>query len=435
MSGNENWSNIFAFAGSVVAIGIILVYLQAILVPFVLAIFLAYLVRPFAEWISEHLCLCRRRTRRGRASPPHDPEEVASLLPKPAAASSSASSPQAGLDLPGALNRGATISGQMIDEATQQIQTGLPRWVGVVLAMALAITLLAGVIVLMASSVSSLGSRLDAYQARAHELWAIALFHLRPLGLELPDNLVIPTKALSAQLGSALSFGLYLLNDFILVLIFLVFLLLEPPSARSPLRRRIDDSVSRYLVLKSLICLSLAVFTFIVLSVLRFPLALFLAIVTYILSFIPNLGPMVAALLPLPICLLDTTVSPGGAILAVFLPALAHVVTGNVLEPQLFGSQFRMSPVVILFSLGVWWILWGIVGAMLAVPLTSILRLIASDLIQNGDAGYYIIVLNQLLEGRALDSVTEPTPVPTPRRAPRVVGFDDDDESADLKDV
>ena len=94
-----------------------------------------------------------------------------------------------------------------------------------------------------------------------------------------------------------------------------------------------------------------------------------------------------------------------------------------------------MNPVIILFSLGVWYIVWGTVGAMLAVPLTSILRLIASDLIQNGDAGYYIIVLNQLLEGRALDSVTEPTPVPTPRRAPRVVGFDDDDESADLKDV
>lgn len=47
-----------------------------------------------------------------------------------------------------------------------------------------------------------------------------------------------------------------------------------------------------------------------------------------------------------------------------------------------------MSPVVILFSLGVWWILWGIVGAMLAVPLTSILRLIASDLMQNNEAGY-----------------------------------------------
>ena len=54
-----------------------------------------------------------------------------------------------------------------------------------------------------------------------------------------------------------------------------------------------------------------------------------------------------------------------------------------------------------------WWILWGIVGAMLAVPLTSTMRIICSDLISTGSAGYYVRVLNQLLEGRPLDSVDD----------------------------
>ena len=151
------------------------------------------------------------------------------------------------------------------------------------------------------------------------------------------------------------------------------------------------------------------------LSLLRFPLALFLSIATYFLTFIPNLGPMIAALLPLPICVLDASVPPGAAALAVALPALAHVLVGNGLEPKLFGAQFRMSPVIILFSLGVWWILWGIVGAMLAVPLTSIIRIICSDLIQNGATGSYILLLNQLLEGKALDAVSGvDTEAPTP---------------------
>ena len=87
-----------------------------------------------------------------------------------------------------------------------------------------------------------------------------------------------------------------------------------------------------------------------------------------------------------------------------------------------------MSPVVILFSLGVWTILWGIVGAMLAVPLTSILRLIASDLMQSGEAGYYIIVLNQLLEGRALDITTERDEAAAPSTSSRHGLGDDDDE-------
>ena len=66
---------------------------------------------------------------------------------------------------------------------------------------------------------------------------------------------------------------------------------------------------------------------------------------------------------------------------------------------------------------------------MLAVPLTSILRLIASDLMQNGDAGYYIIVINQLLEGRALDSIAGTADVATPQR--RNLNL----ESEDLKSV
>jgi AI-2 transport protein TqsA len=411
-NADDAWSRVFAFSGSIVFVGTVLAYLKPVLVPFVLAIFLAYLVRPFAEWISTHLCFWRRR--RGRAparfaaasaesgsteaGSAYDPEEAESLLPKPVDAGGS----------PRGLNRAATMGGLLVEEATYQMEATLPHWVGVVLAMGLAIALILGAVVLMTTSVASLGPRVDAYQQRARDLWSIAAFHLRPLGLQVPDELILPTKAISSHLATVLNVGLGLLNDFILVLIFLVFLLLDKGRAdeRSSLRRRIDDSVSRYLVLKSLICFGLATFTFLVLYALSFPLALFVAITTYVLSFIPNLGPMVASLLPLPICLLDVSVSPERAALCVALPSLAHVLVGNLLEPQIFGSQFRMSPVVILFSLGVWWTLWGIVGAMLAVPLTSILRIIASDLISNGEGGFFILVLNQLLEGRPLDSVS-----------------------------
>ena len=57
----QDWARVFSFVGSIVFVGVILVYLQAILVPFILAIFLAYLVRPFAEFISNNLCAWRRR--------------------------------------------------------------------------------------------------------------------------------------------------------------------------------------------------------------------------------------------------------------------------------------------------------------------------------------------------------------------------------------
>ena len=60
---------------------------------------------------------------------------------------------------------------------------------------------------------------------------------------------------------------------------------------------------------------------------------------------------------------------------------------------------------------------------MLAVPLTSILRIICSDLIQNGAGGYYILLLNQLLEGRPLDAVSSTDLDKTPTRTPARAGF------------
>ena len=58
-------------------------------------------------------------------------------------------------------------------------------------------------------------------------------------------------------------------------------------------------------------------------------------------------------------------------------------------------------------------ILWGLVGAMLAVPLTSVLRIITSDLMQSGAGGPYVALLSSLLEGRPLD-VALPGVDPTP---------------------
>ena len=71
------------------------------------------------------------------------------------------------------------------------------------------------------------------------------------------------------------------------------------------------------------------------------------------------------------------------ALVAVVVPLATHVCVGSLLEPLLFGRQFRMNPVVILFSLGVWYILWGSIGAVLAVPLTSILRIVCAYLLEN----------------------------------------------------
>ena len=180
-----------------------------------------------------------------------------------------------------------------------------------------------------------------------------------------------------------------------------------------------------------------------------FPLGLFVALATFVLNFIPSLGPTISTLLVVPIILL-ANLEPYQSVIALFVPLLLHILVGNILEPWLFGQQFSMNPVIILFSLGVWYILWGTVGAppaplatarrklahgrsrrpvagaVLAVPLTSVLRILCNHLIENNIGMPYIAAVSSLLEGRSLDlqlSRTESLeddaedPPPSPRAA------------------
>jgi len=350
------WAKAFAFVGTVSLVGVLIIFLQPILVPFTFALFLAYLVRPFSEFISANLCICCQRS----LKPPVDKDRL------PTAASADANIKRSSTT---ALRRLSVIA-----DAT--VQHTLPRWVGVVLALLLSLGMIVMAIGAVSASVSSVVPLLPLYQARAIELWVELLYWARSVGLgDLNELQRLPTRMVQNTLSPLLAMTTAVMSDFLLVIVFLVFLLLEPPARKSSLRKKIDDSVSRYIILKSLVCFVIATCVYLVLLASAFPMALCIALLTFLLTYIPNLGPIVAICLPIPICMLDVHVTSSQAVLVVLLPLILHLLMGNFIEPHLFGRQFSMSPVVLLFSLGLWFILWGLAGAVLAIPLTSILRI------------------------------------------------------------
>jgi predicted PurR-regulated permease PerM len=59
---------------------------------------------------------------------------------------------------------------------------------------------------------------------------------------------------------------------------------------------------------------------------------------------------------------------------------LTQMIIGNVIEPKFAGRNLDISPMVILISLIFWGYVWGITGMMLAVPLTSAIKIIFSHI-------------------------------------------------------
>ena len=63
-------------------------------------------------------------------------------------------------------------------------------------------------------------------------------------------------------------------------------------------------------------------------------------------------------------------------VMTTILLTFAQVVIGNYFEPRVMSRSLNLSPVVVLFALVFWAAIWGLPGAIIAVPMTSILMII-----------------------------------------------------------
>ncbi|MFM1918850.1 MAG: hypothetical protein RLZZ303_484, partial [Candidatus Hydrogenedentota bacterium] len=94
------------------------------------------------------------------------------------------------------------------------------------------------------------------------------------------------------------------------------------------------------------------------------------------LNFIPNIGSIIATLLPAPVVFFSADVPTVNAVLAIAIPGCIQFSIGNLIEPKLMGDTLDMHPVVVLLSLIFWGMMWGMAGMFLAVPMTAIVKIV-----------------------------------------------------------
>jgi predicted PurR-regulated permease PerM len=140
--------------------------------------------------------------------------------------------------------------------------------------------------------------------------------------------------------------------------------------------RNIQSEVSRYLLTALLINATLGAVTAGMLHLYGVPDALLWGTVAMFANFIPYVGALFTTLVLAVVSMLYAK----DANLEVFLPALTFAgitaLEGNVITPLIQGRSMRLSPIAILLWLLVWSWLWGIPGALLAVPMLTCTKLI-----------------------------------------------------------
>ena len=139
--------------------------------------------------------------------------------------------------------------------------------------------------------------------------------------------------------------------------------------------REINRKIGDYLAIKTGINIVLGALSFVILWGMGVDFALFWAVVIGLFNYIPYIGSIVGVALPVILSLAQFGSLGTTAILGTLLIA-AQTYVGNILEPRVIGKQLNLSPFVVLVALAVWSTLWGLPGAILAIPLTAMIAII-----------------------------------------------------------
>jgi hypothetical protein len=74
----------------------------------------------------------------------------------------------------------------------------------------------------------------------------------------------------------------------------------------------------------------------------------------FLLNFIPTAGPIVATVIPMPLVILDPSLTLTAKVAAFAGPTAVHMLIGNLVEPLVFGSSMELHPVTVLLALALW---------------------------------------------------------------------------------
>jgi predicted PurR-regulated permease PerM len=134
-----------------------------------------------------------------------------------------------------------------------------------------------------------------------------------------------------------------------------------------------SDSVQRYLLIKTLVSIGTGIFAGIALTIIGVDYAILWGLIAFLLNYIPNIGSIIAAVPPMLIALIQL-----GPISSLFVAGVYMVINtlfGNVIEPRYMGRSLGLSTLVVFVSLIFWGWVFGPVGMLLSIPLTMVVKI------------------------------------------------------------
>jgi AI-2 transport protein TqsA len=139
--------------------------------------------------------------------------------------------------------------------------------------------------------------------------------------------------------------------------------------------KKLNKSLNSYFTLKTLVSLITGILSYIILAIIGVDFAFFWAFLIFTFNFIPTIGSLVATIFPSLIALVQYNSFPHFFMVLALIGAV-QVFVGNFLEPKLMGNSLNISPLVVIVALMFWGAVWGVLGMIMCVPITVTLIIV-----------------------------------------------------------
>ena len=296
----------------------------------------------------------------------------------------------------------------------------IPDWLGKLIALILIVIALYTFVDIIAVNIAQIVSNVDKYDLRQDNLLnqAANFLGFKEFDEEIRD---LPgsteLRPYLAKLANGLTEGI---GYTIIIIIYLIFILVEEfifkkkityiyqdSKNRDEMKKVIDqmnNSIKRYLTVKTFASLLTAVLAYLALLLLGVGFPLLWAFIIFTFNFIPYVGSFVATLLPSLFAAIHHN-SLSYFLWTFLLVQAAQTLVANFIEPKIVGRSLNLSPLVVFITLTIWGTIWGVLGMIIAVPVTSILvivlaqfpntRYVAVLLSESGDISKMIVPVNK----------------------------------------
>ena len=153
--------------------------------------------------------------------------------------------------------------------------------------------------------------------------------------------------------------------------------------------RETEAQISLYLFTATLINIGVGVVTALALWLVGMPNAILWGVVAAVLNFVPYVGAVVnIVILGLAALLSFESTAQALVVPAVFFAI--NMVEGNLITPMIYGRRMRLNTVALFIGLVFWWYLWGIPGAILAVPMMAAIKIVCDHIESLAPVGEFL---------------------------------------------